>query len=574
MIIHALCDYYKRLQANSESNIAPEGFSSSKIHAEIVLDKEGNLIEFNDIRRVIGKKKTPKLLIVPQEIKRSGSRAFESPNFMWDNTGFVLGKDNKGKDGNSLKAFQCFKDYHSRILGPLDDEGAKAVIEFLSTWNPAKALSLKYWDELAGMNVVFRLDGHQQYIHDRPAIKKAWTNFKSGSGTKEGSSEDKQPFIAFCLVSGKKDAIARIHASIKGVQGSQTSGAAIVSFNLDSFCSYNKEKSYNAPISESAAFAYTTALNHLLNSDSHQRIQIGDTTTVFWTEKESSIESFMGMIFDPRDDAASNQEVQLYLKAVKGGRKPDNLSPEMQFFILGLSPNASRLSVRFWHVSTVGDINEKLGQHFRDLEIVRPFDTDPEYPGMWQLLKQTARETKDISPLLAGSLMRSILEGTLYPNGLLAALINRIRADQTINYLRAALIKAILNRKQRLFKQGLEVSMSLNKDDTRPAYLCGRLFAVLEKGQKDAIPGANSTIKDRFFGAASATPRTVFPQLLRLTQHHIGKSDYGFAIDKMIEDILGNLQEFPAHLSLEDQGFFTIGYYHQRQNFYAKKETN
>jgi CRISPR-associated protein Csd1 len=378
-----------------------------------------------------------------------------------------------------------------------------------------------------------------------------------------------------CLVSGELAPIARLHPAIKGVMGAQSSGAAIVSFNLDAFCSYDKSQNFNAPISESRAGTYTKALNHLLSS-SVNKVQIGDATTVFWTERESPVEGFFGMIIDPRDTAADDKELSVFLEAVREGKFPRGIDGDVRFYILGLSPNASRLSVRFWHVSTVKDISEKLGQHFRDLSMVRSFDSDPEYPGMWRLLRETSNQkSKDgPPPLLGGAVMQAILNGTLYPQQLLSAIIGRIRAEQNINYMRAATLKAVLTRKKRLLNQGMEISMALDKENKNIAYLLGRLFAVLERTQQDALgKNINATIRDRFYGSASATPKVVFPQLLRLVQHHIGKAEYGNFRDKQIEEIVCEIREFPAHLGLDEQGLFAIGYYHQRQDFF-KKNTN
>ncbi|MBE9551289.1 MAG: type I-C CRISPR-associated protein Cas8c/Csd1, partial [Proteobacteria bacterium] len=296
---------------------------------------------------------------------------------------------------------------------------------------------------------------------------------------------------------------------------------------------------------------------------------------------ESPVEGFMGLILSPQDDSGDIKEIRDYLSAIRDGKKlPEEIGDtDMKFYILGLSPNASRLSVRFWHVSTVGDISAKIGQHFGDLSIIRNYDSDSEFPGMWQLLRETAvlRKSENISPVLSGSIIRSIMTGAAYPQSLMTAIIGRIRADQTVNYLRAAMIKACLVRKYRINQISREVTMALDKESTNIAYRLGRLFAVLEKAQRDAIPGANTTIKDSFYGSASATPRTVFPRLLRLAQHHIRKAEYGRNTDKMIEEVMQDIQVFPAHLSLDDQGLFAIGYYHQRKDFYTKsykKEDN
>lgn len=569
MILQALSSYYDRLKDSSETDIPMPGFGRQKIHFVLVINHSGELLQTKDIRETLNNKQVPKQLTVPEGVKRASNIA---PNFMWDNTSYVLGAGNKENNKRILQCFSEFKELHHIIGNNLDDDGMVAVLSFLDSWNPEDAPNLSHWNEMASMNLVFQLDGDLQYMHERPKIQRAWLKYY-----KEKSSDQ----FATCLVSGKQAPISRLHPKIKGVRGAQTSGAAIISFNLEAFLSYDKKQNFNAPVSEDIAFAYTTALNHLLRFESRQKVQIGDAATVFWTERESPIEGFMGMIFDPQDDSGDTMDIRLFLVAVRDGKMPSEIGdPDIKFYILGLSPNASRLSVRFWHVSSVGDIGAKIGQHFKDLSIIKNYDSDPEFPGMWQFLRETAvlRKSDNISPVLAGSVIRSILTGAVYPQSLLTAIINRIRADQTVNYLRAALIKACLVRKYRITNKSMEVTMALNKESTNFAYRLGRLFATLEKAQIDAHKPnkINSTIKDRFYGSASATPRTVFPQLLRLAQFHIHKvkrmnegRDWG--TEKMIEEIILGIQEFPAHLNLNDQGLFAIGYYHQRQAFYTKK---
>jgi CRISPR-associated protein Csd1 len=562
MILEALNSYYDRLSDDPALNMPPPGFGRQKIHFCLVINKEGRLLQVKDLREMGGKRPIPISLTVPQ-LNKKRTVGFE-PNFGWDNTGYALGVDKKGKRARSLECFGAFRELQHKVGDHVRDEGMKALLEFLDTWDPEKVQELNHWDEMASMNIVFQLDGDRCYIHERPAIQAAWSRF----------SQDKdKDFVATCLVSGETGPIARLHPPIKGVNGSQTTGASIISFNLDAFESYGKDQNFNAPVSETAAFAYTTVLNHLLRFESRQKMQIGDATTVFWTARESPIEGFMGLILNPREDVGDLQPIRLFLEAVRDGKMPREFGdPEVPFFILGLSPNAARISVRFWHVSTVGDITEKIGQHFRDLSIVRRYESDLEFPGMWHLLRQTAVQgkTENISPLLAGALMRSLLMGAAYPQALLVSIIGRIRADQDINYLRASIIKACLVRKSRINRIGKEVNMALDKESTNVAYRLGRLFAVLEKVQLDAVPGANTTIKDRFYGSASSTPRVVFPQLLRLAQHHIQKAEYGRWTDRVIEEIMGGISEFPSHLSLDNQGLFAIGYYHQRQAFFTK----
>jgi CRISPR-associated protein Csd1 len=562
MILQSLNEYYKRLKEDKNTNVPLRGYSAQKIHFALVIDRQGRLVQVIDLRETQGNRLIPKTLNVPEPVKRTSGIA---PNFFWDNTGYVLGADNKDKIERIQKSFAAFKKYHHVLCDELDDEGMKAVLRFLDSWQPKDVLNIKHWDELAGKNLVFQLDGSLEFIHERPVIKKAWAKHLESQ-----KLEDVLP----CLVSGKRSPVARLHPDIKGIRGAQAKGAAIVSFNLGAFESYGKKQNYNAPVSKEIAFRYTTALNYLLRPESRQKAQIGNTTTIFWAERETPVEGFMGLILDPREDMGDLTEIRHFLEAVRDGKFLPDIDSNIKFYILGLSPNESRISVRFWHISTVGDISDKIGQHFKDLSIIKTYEDDPEFPGMWHLLREIAlqRKTSNIPPVLSGALMRSILTGKAYPQSLLTSIINRIRADQNISYLRAALIKASLVRKFRFKHIPMEVGMILNTENIKIAYRLGRLFAVLEKAQKDAIPSAGATIKDRFYGSASATPRKVFPQLLRLAQHHIHKSEYGYLIDKNIEEIVQDINEFPAHLNLDDQGLFALGYYHQRQAFYTKPD--
>lgn len=574
MILQALNAYYNRLREDGASGIALPGFAPQKVSYALVIDLEGRLVEVQDIRDTSGKKPRPTLLMVPEAVIRSVG---VSSNFLWDNTGYVLGIDDKGKPERTRQTFKAFKDLHHEIGDGIADPGMRAVLRFLDSWDLANLPSSYDWQEIVGANLVFRLAKERGFIHDRPALRSAWMKYKTASPEAK---------CGICLVTGEKTAIAPLHAKIKGVRDAQSTGAAIVSFNLDAFRSYGKEQNYNAPIGEEAAFAYTTALNHILRFESRHRLQIGDATTVFWTERASFVEDYMGNILDPREDpavsAADREKIERYLKAVRAGKKPDVIEDDsMKFYILGLAPNASRLAVRFWYVDTVEAVDRHIGRHFADLNLVREFDNQVEFPGIWQLLIETARRYRkgqkpidgDVNPLLAGALMRSIIAGLPYPSSILASLITRIRADGEINYHRTALVKAVLKRNYG--KE--EVTMALNEETTNVAYRLGRLFAVLEKAQEEAVPGANATIKDRFYGSASATPSVVFPQLLRLTQHHLAKLEVGAKIHKeqlmqAILDGIDGAKGLPPHLSLEDQGMFALGYYHQRKAFFTKKD--
>lgn len=578
MIVQALNEHYERLKNNPQEDIPLRGFSREKVQFEFVLNREGKLLQINDLRN---EKKAAKLLIIPETVKKSVNIV---ANFLCGNTGYVLGRDSEEKERDPKdpdrirKTFLAFKQLHREIGDNLDDAGMKAVLYFLDSWKPyelEKSICWPLWGNLAGMKIVFRLDGERSYIHEHPAIRQAWLNHYFGK---------ESDYYAFCLVSGRKAPIARLHKGISGVKNPSHPVGDIVSFNRDSFCSYNKEQSFNAPISEEAMFNYTTVLNHMLRKESRQKVQIGDATTVFWAEGETPVVGFLKDILDPREDTSDLSGLRLFLEAVRDGKNADlpEDQKKLKFYILGLAPNAKRLSVRFWHVSAVEDISRKIGQHFNDLNIQRNYEDEPEYPGMWRLLIETLpkregqkRKTEDISSLLAGAFVRAILTGGMYPAALLGQIIGRMRADGDLSYFRAALIKAYLVRNNRLLKKNAkEVGMSLDKDQMDVGYLLGRLFAVLEKAQKDAIPGANTTIKDRFYGSASATPAVVFPQLMRLAQHHIQKSQYGGLIEKAIEEITADVKVFPAHLSLEEQGMFALGYYHQKPEMYKKTEKN
>ncbi len=570
MILQALDNYYSRLLENTETEIALPGFSTEKICAVAVIDKDGNLLQLKDIRGGEGKKKYPISMMVPQSFKRSGSKAHEKPFFLWDNTGFVLGSDNKDDKDKALLKFDNFKKMHIGLLKSSQEQQAIALLSFLSKWNPDDAGKFDNWEDLSGSNVVFQLDGQRSYLHQNPILKQIWIDKSDDGGVKYVK--------ATCSVTGQIADVPNIHPAIRGVRDAQSSGAAIVSFNADAYESYLKTQNYNSPVGREVVFSYTTALNYLLSGVSGQKMLIADATTVFWTEQQSPMEGLFGISLDPSDaQLAENRQLREFLEAVRNGSKlPLEIIEDVKFYVLGLAPNASRLSIRFWYVSDVGDISRKIGQHFRDLKIIKSGDNDPEFPGIWRVLNETKNKKSkdDAPPTLAGALVRSILSGSAYPQGLLNAIINRIRADQSINYIRAAVIKAILVRKSRIFNnKKLEVSMSLDTENKNVAYLLGRLFAVLEKTQKDALPGINSTIKDRYYSSASATPAAVFPILLRLAQHHIEKAEYGYTNDKRMQEIINDISEFPRHLSLDEQGMFAIGYYHQRQNFYPKKET-
>jgi len=564
MILQALNAHYERLKNDPQSDIPLFGFGNQKIHFTLVLDRRGRLLRVKDIREAAGNKPVAASLVVPV-IGAKRSRNIE-PNFMWDNTGYVLGVDAKGKAERTLRCFEAFRKLHHDLGDTIHDDGMAAVLHFLDSWNPGDAPAIERWDEMADSNLVFELEGEKRYIHEHAEVRDAWTRHCAAMGS---------DVSGMCLVSGKTGPIARLHPVIKGVQGAPSSGAGIVSFNLDAFLSYDKKQNFNAPVCEEIAFGYTTALNHLLNFRSRQKVQIGNAVTVFWAEKASPIEGLMRAMLDPGDDEIKRADVRTFLETLREDKPPSGIGdPDVNFFILGLSPNTSRLSVRFWHAGPVGEICENIGRHFRDLSIVGS-DRNPEFPAMWQILKETAAQgkTDNIPPVLVGALMRSVLSGAAYPQSLLRAVIDRISADQTVSYLRAAVIKAVLNRKHRVNNVGEEIGMSLDEESTSTAYHLGRLLAVLEKARKEAVPGANgAAVRDRWYGSASVAPNIVFPRLLGSARHRPRKTQHRGRTDEMLKGIMQNIEKFPPHLNLDDRGRFAIGYYHQRQAFCARSE--
>ncbi|WP_373652302.1 type I-C CRISPR-associated protein Cas8c/Csd1 [Schlesneria sp. DSM 10557] len=570
MILQALNSYYERLAAEPDSDIAPAGFSRQKISYAVVLDPDGSLHGIEDLRTGDGKKKVAASLLVCGDSKPPGAGV--NPCFLWDNPAYMLGyKPDDPKPERTRQAFEAFRQRHLELEQTIQDPQFSAVCRFLEKWDPAQSVEHPGLVEIGTGFGLFRIRGKSQFVHEVDSVRQWWRDQLQQATT---STEAE---LGQCLVTGRKAPIARLHdPKIKGVSGAQSSGAAIVSFNLDAFESYGKEQSRNAPVSETAAFQYCTALNSLL-ADRSRRVQIGDATTVFWTEKPTPMENIFGLVLGnpPPEDEGLLNKLQNILHLIAQGKYPAELGDkETPFYILGLSPNAARISVRFWRVSSLGEIVANLQQHFVDLSLQHR-ESEPDFISPWQILRETVRDSKDIPPQLSGALMRSILSGQAYPQMLLAALIRRVRADRELRYLRVAPIKACLNRQFRLNSSPTqEIAMTLDPNREDVAYCLGRLFAELEKTQEDALPGINDTIKDRYFGSASATPAAVFPRLIRLSQHHLGKLEKGKRLfhEKRFQEIVGKLQKFPGHLNLQDQGLFAIGYYHQRQDFFIRKE--
>jgi CRISPR-associated protein Csd1 len=580
MILTALNDYYEHLITAQTPGLSASGYSQEKISYALVLNPKGRLVAVDDLRDLSGKKPLPASLSVPQPEKRTaGIRA----NRLWDKTSYVLGVSATSKRADQEHA--AFKELHLGMLAGTDDPGLRALAAFLASWTPATfAEDARFKPEMLDSNVVFRLDGERGYIHDRPAARDL---------LERPTEESEATPTSLCLVTGRRLPLARLHPAIKGVNGAQSSGASIVSFNLDAFTSYGKDQGENAPISEHAAFGYTTALNYLLRRgpDNQQRLQIGDATVVFWaiaardTEARQA-ESLFGLLMSPPlEDGPEAKRLRTALMQVRDMQVRADLDPGLasgtRMFVLGLAPNASRLSIRFWLTDDMREFAQRLANHYADLELQpMPWKVPPP---LWRLLLATApslqgkAKSEDVPPLLAGEMARAILAGTAYPQSLLDVLVMRMRADHDVSGIRAALCKAVLTRRSRLLSQDRSPPVSLDTANTERGYVLGRLFSLLENAQRAALGDKiNATIRDRYYGAASATPANVFPVLLRNTQHHLSrlrKDKPGLAVtlERDIGETIALLDGFPRSLRIESQGNFAIGYYHQTQARFATR---
>jgi CRISPR-associated protein Csd1 len=586
VILQGLVNYYDRLE--STGKVAPPGYSAEKISFAIGLDLNGRVNDVDDLRDHSGRKPRPKVLFVPRPVKRTSGMA---ANFLWDKTAYVFGRATDSKRCDQEHA--TFVAFHRTLLEKTNDDGLRAFLIFLENSTSANFDSLRYADDLIDQNVVFRLDGERSYLHERSAAKAIWGRHLASSAAD----------TEICLVTGGRAPIARLHPAIKGVPGAQSSGASIVSFNLDAFTSYGKEQGANAPVSESAAHGYATALNALLSQNNGidaktnrpkwtNRVQIGDATTVFWAEaaagpqgaaRAEKAESLFAMLLEPPTDEQEAAKLQGLFQKIEQSRPLADIDPDLdpatRFYVLGLSPNAARLSVRFFLSSTLGELVAHSVEHHRDLAIEPSAWTAP--PTAWHLLRETAAqgEADNVSPALAGEVARAVLTGGRYPRSLLSQAIMRARADGRIDGHRAAIAKAYIARAHRKdVEQNSpdpeeDISVALDRNETNPGYRLGRLFYVLENAQRLGIGRVNATIRDKFYASASANPARVFPLLLRGAQDHIGavrrKSGGGLAywLDQQIAEIIGGLTAaapFPSTLRLEDQGRFVVGYYHQR----------
>lgn len=594
MILQALYGLYKRIPDVDAPGFAPMGLSWA-----VVLSPEGDFQSLHPLRQKAerGSKLVPTPYSAPSPGKRtSGDKA----GFVADKTDYVFGFDPAAHDdpearGKLKKRFELFRQAHLDAREAISHPDFDALCQFLQNWDVADpdigeklaSAANAPVEEIVGTNLTFQISGRTAFVHMLPEVKEYWS---------QSHGDKNDAFSGFCLVTGREQTLARLHdPAIKGVVGAQSSGASLVSFNAKAYESYGKDQSYNAPVGEAPAFAYCTALNWLL-SQRDRRFRIGDTTAVFWTSEPNPVEEMLPWMMSgvpEGEDSETKQRVAALLeKVARGSLGQDELDDtNTEFYILGLSPNASRLSVRFWHTGSVGELIANLKLHLTQIEIVRQWDeTEPLHPSAYQLLRQTARDVDGIPPLLGGALMRAILLGTRYPEALAQGVLRRIRVVEknqkgegtrdNVNYFRVAILKGWLlrNHQEWLTQNNITMTTALDKENPSTAYQLGRLFAVYEQAQRAAHDfNLDRTIRETMFSSASANPLSVFGRLDRLNKHHLRKLTP--QSNRFFSDIIDEIHQkiksptfYPASLNPKEQSLFCIGYYHQRHDLKPGKD--
>ena len=580
MILQALTRYYEDLLQRGE--IAAPGWGPAKISFALCLDKDGQVTQIINIQQPSEKGKT----LIPQTIEKLPAPVKRTvgidSNFLWDNSAYLLGVDQKGKPERSRDCFRAAASLHHAVLDGVDSPIAKAILAFFDTWQPEKAmehpaLAGQYEAVTAGGNLLFRVDGY--YSHEDTAIREAWQRYRDGA--------DEDAVKMQCLVTGREDEITATHPAIKGVRDAQSSGAALVSFNAPAFCSYGREQNYNAPVGKYAAFAYTAALNHLLADRNNVQV-IGDTTIVCWAEGAEPVyqDLFMSFMSDKMPSTISDNDLRAALRDLAKGLPCNDLGvdPNRTFYILGLAPNAARLSVRFFLRDSFGKLMRNVNEHYERLEIA-----GAKYPTLtlWGLLSATVRDPRKQapSPILSGATARAVFSGTPYPVSLMEAVLLRIRAEQNVTWERAAILKAYLiknNERKEDHPMFSEVtSVQLNEDCNYTPYLLGRLFRVMEEIQLASTGwSVNRSIKDSYFNSAASTPLSVFGKLFALSNYHLkklirDKPGLGKKLGDLESELAARLiSPPPARFTQEETICFYLGYYHQTQKRYTKKEEN
>ena len=590
MILQALTDYYHVLE--QAGKIDAPGWGPVKVSFALQLGPDGTLEQVISIQteQQRGKKTVlaPQVISLPAPVKRTVGVA---ANFLCDNSSYMLGIDNKGKPKRTRECFDACKALHEQLLDGVNSPAARAVLAFFRSWVPEQAqnhpaLAEQLDDILAGGNLIFRTA--EGFVHKDPAVRQAWEAHYSAAG--DGPQ-------GVCLITGESGPVEAVHPAIKNVAGAQSSGAALVSFNAPAFCSYGKEQNLNAPTGKYAAFAYTTALNYLL-ADREHVYRVGDATVVCWAKngKDAYPSLFSGITFD-MPTPYNFSDLQRMVKSLCSGQPVEYdselLDPSMDFYVLGLSPNAARLSVRFFLHNTFNGFLDCVRKHYFRLSIPKPSYIKSECIPIWRLLYATIRNQskfepasydsvksqleKNLPPNLEGEVFRSVLSNSRYPAALYNNILLRIIAEQRIDHVRAACIKAYLlkNFPNRTSVKE-EMNLPINYTDEGSAFLLGCLFALLEKIQTEAIEGINQTLVDKFLPTAASTPNLVFDTLLEKSHYHLRKLGGKFGRRSDLQELLRIYHKkepngFPEHLNHIERGEFMVGYYLKNQELWTRK---
>lgn len=581
MILQALCDYYER----KKDDLPPFGFEEKAIPFIIIIDNNGKFIQLESNSEIENGKAVVRPVRVPKGVVRSSTKY--TPNYLWDHYGYIVAQPKLDKPGSipkedEIKAANIQHANFKELIvglkkGLPNDPGINAVDLFLNSQDEIQKLkSDEVWQDclkIKGCNLTFRLSGKTNLVCQSQKI----INWIEKQPLDKSEVSD-----GVCLITGKKSKIVRLHDKVDGICSKPEALGAINNKKSPAFASYGKDQGFNFPVSAESSFKYATSLNHLLRKSSQTKFRIAEASYVCWSDKDNQLENTFVLLFsDAADDPDKGTEaVNSLFSSIHNGAYQQNDGND-KFFVLGLAPNSARISVRYWKAGTIADFSEDIAQWFNDIDIIGRDHYG--FPPLKKLLRATALQYKDdnISPNLPADVIRGILSGSRLPETLIQATLRRIKAEQAtkekqgnVSFNRACLIKAYLNRKYRFSStKQEELAVSLNKEEKRPGYCLGRLFAVLEKLQSDAQPGINATIRDRYYSSASSTPKTVFGTLMRLSTHHLKKLENpGWRVnaEKRIGEVMELIPDFPSYLNLENQGLFAIGYYHQKQDFYKK----
>lgn len=597
MILQALVQYYESLVAHGE--ISEPGWAKAKVSWAIELGDDGSVLGILPLKTesADGKKQVSRELLLPAPVRKSSG---ERSNFLWENAEYLLGVQTKEGGNKTAKRFATAKELHDSLLADVHTPVAEAIKAYFAACDPA-AIAAKLpdgcMDELQkGANLTFLYQN--RFPGDFPELCAAWDAHYGG----EKSGET---FVD--VVTGEIVVPEKTHPAIKNVKGAQPSGAALVSFNVKAFESFCREQNLNAPMGTHTAFAYTAALNYLTGNKNHKQ-DIGDMTVVYFAaDAEPAYQGVMDQCFAGSDDRVTDAELHSILQNIADGKSTEfaesELSPDMRFYLLGFSSNVGRLSVRFFQQSSFGDVIGKIKQHYDDIAVVSDNRSKWVDIPLWALLRETVnpkakdnnkkgKEVKNkgtkgkdakgtgLSSQLISDTLRAVLTGGRYPQTLYTGVLLRIRAEHDITRGKAAIVKGYLLRNTKHRKDYAYIkeasTMALNEASNYTPYVLGRLFSTLEAVQSAANPSISTTIRDKYFNSACATPAAVFPILLKLANSHLKKLGGGLAVNysKQIGELTARLDTaFPKTLSLEEQGAFILGYYHQTQKRFEKKNT-